>query len=447
MWKRRISSRVGAGLLESVKPLARFHRAVDLSLQHPGVQRLDAARGCERPSPLRCTFWLVCVCAALLAGCATAPTEYREPPALSATSRRALNQRVFDRVWNLVNRHYFDPHFRGVNWAAAHGRYQSQAIASTDDTALYDVLNRMCGELKESHLAALSPRRAHEWNTEHRAAVGIRWQVIEGQRVVSDVLPNSPADVAGVKVGWIAVSRNGTPLRDGDPFITHVGVPVSYAFLDDHDKPRTLTMTPQLLTFDREEASDLSDGWRYVRFDRFSVASISWLSRELKTHATAPGVVVDLRQNGGGSAFALGLAIAEFFPRRVGEGKMVQRSGTTEDAESLSWRSARYRGEVVLLVGRGSASAAEIFSHVLQFHQRAKVIGQPTAGAVIYARNFRLPDGGSIQIPVTDYVGLDGQRLEGRGVKPDVPVPLPTLADLRAGRDVALDRAKVTLAR
>jgi carboxyl-terminal processing protease len=311
---------------------------------------------------------------------------------------------------------------------------------ATDDVTLYGVLNRLCGELKESHLAALSPRRAHEWNTEHRAAVGIRWQPIEGKRVVSDVLPGSPAAEAGVKVGWIAVSRNGVSLHEGDAFVTHVDVPVTYAFLDEHDESRTLTMTPRLLTFDREESRELSGGWRYLRFDRFSVGTISWLSRELKTYANAPGVVVDLRQNGGGSAFALSLAIAEFFPRRVAEGQMIQRSGTTKEAESWSWRSARYRGEVVLLVSRSSASAAEIFSHVLQFHHRAKIVGQPTAGAVIYARNFGLPDGGSIQIPVTDYVGLDGQRLEGRGVKPDVLVPPPTLADLRSGRDVALER-------
>jgi len=394
-----------------------------------------------KPAPQLIRWLLIGCCVALLAGCATAPTEYRERPALSATSRRALNEHVFDRAWRLVNRHYFDPHFRGVNWAAARERYRPEAIAATDDATLYRVLNRMCGELRESHLTALSPRRAHEWTTEHRAAVGIRWLLAEGKRVVSDVVPGSPADLAGVKVGWIAVSRNGTPLREGDPFVTHVGVPVTYAFLDERDEPRTLTMTPQLLSFEREETRELNGGWWYLRFDRFSIASVSWLSRELKAHAAAPGVVVDLRQNGGGSAFALSLAIAEFFPRRVADGKMVQRSGTIEETESLAWRSARYRGEVVLLVGRSSASAAEIFSHVLQYHHRAKIVGQPTAGAVIYARNFRLPDGGSIQIPVTDYVGLDGQRLEGRGVKPDVVVPPPTLADLRSGRDVALERA------
>lgn len=441
MWKRSLDREEGRSPFEGgIEPSRSRRRALN-SRQRPGTTWLDVALARARSSRAHRTFWLICFCAALLAGCATAPTEYREPPALSAASRRALNERVFDRAWSLVNRHYFDPRFRGVDWAAARDRYREQAIAASDEATLYGVLNQMCGELKESHLTALSPRRAHEWSTEHRAAVGIRWQLAEGKRVVSDVLPGSPADLAGVKIGWIALSRNDTPLREGDPFVTHVGVPVRYAFLDEHDEPRTLKMVPQLLTFDREESRDLGEGWWYLRFDRFSVGSIRWLSRELKTHAASTGVVVDLRQNGGGSAFALSLAIAEFFPRRVAEGRMVQRGGAVEETKSLAWRSARYRGDVVLLVGRSSASAAEIFSHVLQYHHRAKIFGQPTAGAVIYARNFGLPDGGSIQIPVTDYVGLDGRRLEGRGVTPDVSVPPPTLKDLRTGRDVVLERA------
>ena len=44
-------------------------------------------------------------------------------------------------------------------------------------------------------------------------------------------------------------------------------------------------------------------------------------------------------------------------------------------------------------------------------------------------------------MPVTDYIGLDGKRLEGRGVTPDVGTPPPTLADLRTGRDPDLATA------
>jgi len=391
----------------------------------------------------------VCVALAIaglfFGGCVTRPTEYHEAPALNATQRAALNKRVFDRVWELVNGKFFDAHFRGGNWAAARERYRPEAVAAPDEAALYLVLNRMCAELKESHLAALAPRRAFEFQTDHRAAVGIRWQVVEGQRVITDVVPGGPADRAGVRLGWLAVSRNGRPLRDNEVFVSHVGKPVTYGFIDAENKPREFSLVPELLTFERLEMRELGKGILYLRFDKFGRESLSWLSHQLKQHAAAPGVVVDLRQNSGGSALALSVALAEFFPKRIAEGRMIRRNGTQRETRSLSWLSAHYKGRVVLLTGPLTASAAEIFSHVLQYHGRAEVVGRRTAGAVMFSRTYRLPDGGTMQVPVMDYVGLNGLRLEGNGVIPDRVVPPPTLADLRSARDPELDAAVAEL--
>jgi len=322
-------------------------------------------------------------------------------------------------------------------------RYRAQAEQAPDEAALYSVLNRMCAELKESHLSALPPRREHELLTDHRAGVGIRWQVIDGRRVVTDVVPGSPAEAAGVKRGWLVTSRNEAPLQDS--FVSRVGQQVRYGFLDEFDRPSSLALSPQLIEFDQLQSRELPGGLLYLRFDTFDSRSLSWLSQELKAHRTAPGVVIDLRANSGGSGFVLDMAIAEFFPRRVDEGRLVQRSGRAHEEQSFAWRSAHYAGRVVLLTGRATASAAEIFSHVLQYHGRATVIGHKTAGAVIYARIFDLPGGGGLQVPVIDYVGLDGQRLEGRGVTPNVVLPAPALSELRRDKDEGLATAIQTL--
>lgn len=379
--------------------------------------------------------------ALLLAGCSTLPTEYREPPPLSASERTAHNGQVFDRAWELVNERYFDGGFRGVDWPAMRERYRGAALTAQDEDALYAAINRMCAELKESHLTALTPRRAHEFATDHRPGIGIRWQLLDGQRVITDVVPGGPADRAGIQRGWVVVARNGAPVRDGQSFITRLNEPVSFEFRDQHDQPRSYTLQPELIDFERREARRLAGGSLYLRFDRFDRPSLSWLSRQLKQHAAAPAVVLDLRQNRGGNTLVLDMALAEFFDRRVAAGRLVRRSGRVRDVHSFAWLPARYRGEVILLTSAASASAAEIFAHVLQHQRRATLVGQRTAGAVIYSRPYRLPGGGRIQIPVIDYVGLDGQRLEGRGVTPDLTVPPRTLADLRADRDVELAQA------
>ncbi len=377
----------------------------------------------------------------LLAGCSTVPTEYHEPPPLAAAERTAHNLAVLDRAWSLVNERYFDAGFHGVDWAAMREKYRPEVAAAPDEETLYRVLNRMNAELKESHLSAFSPRRVYERNTEHQPGVGIRWVILEGQRVVDDLVPGGPAALAGIQRGWVVTSRNGETIRDGDPYRPHLGQPVSYSFLDARDQVHSFTLVPQLLDFVRHESRPLPGGAVYLRFDAFDRESLIWLSDQLKLPPVPPAVVVDLRSNLGGTVIALGLAIAEFFPQRVAEGRLISRNGREHVEHSISWLSARYPGPVVLLTGPLTGSAAEIFTHVLQFHGRAPVVGQRTAGAVIYSRFWSLPGGGELQVPITDYIGLDGKRLEGRGVTPDVAPPLRTLADARAGRDPDLEAA------
>lgn len=398
-----------------------------------------------RPAPRVRRLALLSLVLALLAGCATAPTEYREPTALAANERTALNARVFERVRTLVQEKYYDATFHGVDWSAACARHRDAILAAPDDATLYRQLNELCRELKESHLAALAPRRVHEMSTAHRAAIGLRARLLEGRRVIVELVPNGPAARAGVQIGWILVSRDGQPLPAHDDFIPRVGQPISYGFLDAQDQPHTLIIEPALVDFTRRESRPLAGGARYLRFDRFDLSALNWLSTELKTHASAPAVVLDLRDNSGGMVLALNLAVSEFFPRNVAEGRWVRRNGTDRDAQSRSWRSARYTGRVVVLTSGGTGSAAELLAHVLRHHRRATLVGQKTAGAVMLSHYYNLPGGGRLQIPTEDYVGLDGQRLEGRGVTPDSLVDL-TLADARAVRDPALEAALRLLA-
>lgn len=383
------------------------------------------------------------------AGCATIPTEYREPAALTAEARATLNLRVYDRAWELVNEKYFDKDFRGVDWAAMRGKYRTEAQGAPDDAALYRVLGKLCAELPQSHLAALAPRDVHEMNHEHRPAVGLRWIEIEGKWVVTDVLPGGAAAEVGVQVGWIGKSRDGRSINARERNLSQVGRPVVLGFLDLQDRLVTVSLEPRLLDFDRRISRELAGGFRYLRFDSFGFASLRWLSAELKAHRTALGVVIDLRQNPGGVVAANVMAVEEFFdrPEPVPMGRFVRRDGKERETSGFALFSARYAGRVTVLIGPGSASASEIFAHVLKNEKRATLIGRRTAGAVIVSRFFGLPGGGRLQIPVQDYVSVDGERLEGRGIEPDITVPPAALADWRAGRDPELQAALAELAK
>jgi carboxyl-terminal processing protease len=381
----------------------------------------------------------------VLAGCATRtlpPVHVPVadlPPAQQAQARH--NLRVFSAVWDLVNRKHYDPKFQGVDWDAAAAEFGPKAAAAPDDTALYATLNAMLAPLKDSHTHALPPTRAVERRTQVRARTGFNMSRIAHRWVVTEVLPGSPAEQAGVKMGWIVAARNGERLGERIDFRPKEGETASWDFLDEHDQTVRVSLVAKRLSIaSRQLARELEDGFVYLRFDEFDGPDRRWLGRELRKHASAPGVVIDLRRNPGGETFSLGISIGEFFDRPVDCGTFISRAGAQRAKTSWQLGSAEYRGKVVVLVDTATGSAAEIFSAVLQDHGRATVVGRRTAGAVLASWFYRLPDGGELQLSREDYVAPKGRRIEAVGVVPDIEVPR-RLADVRAGRDADLDVA------
>lgn len=376
-------------------------------------------------------------------GCATvAPTGVSlEAVPLEQRERARENLRVFNAAWDLVNRKHYDPKTRGPQWDAAAREFGPKAAAAKDDAALYQVINDMLARLDDSHTFALTPVQAIERKTRARVRTGFSLQRISGKWVVSDVLPESPAEEAGVKAGWIVVARNGQPIGDRAEFRPKEGEVTTWDFLDEKD--RTVRLSPmarELSIGSRQVMRELEGGFVYLRFDEFAARDRRWLSEELKKHADAPGVVIDLRRNPGGETFSLGITIGEFFDRAVDCGTFVTREGSRSVKNSWQIGSARYGGKVAVLVDAASGSAAEIFAAVLQDHGRATVLGRRTAGAVLASWFYRLPNGGELQLSREDYIAPKGRRIEGKGVEPDIVVPR-TLEDVRAGRDRDLEEA------
>jgi carboxyl-terminal processing protease len=355
---------------------------------------------------------------------------------------------VFDTVWDLVNRKYFDAKLQGVDWNAAALEYGPKAAAAADDDSLYEAINGMIGRLKDSHTHAQSPERAKEFRTQQVARSGFRLFKVEGRWVVGDVMPDSPAGLAGVQAGWLALARNGEPLGERADFHPRDGETARWDFLDPADRPVSLPLTAKMLTIaPLQESRVLDGGVVYLRFDGFAFATRRWLHSQLKAHRDAPGLVIDLRLNPGGGTFWLREMIGEFFERKVEVGTFIRRDGAGDEAGSWQLGSVHYHGRVAVLVSGASASAAEIFSAVLQERHRAVIVGRRTMAAVLASRFYSLPDGGRLQLSIEDYLTPSGRRLEGEGhgVEPDVPVD-QKLADLRAGRDRDLEAALHALA-
>lgn len=389
------------------------------------------------------------VVALALSGCTTTPAPRVSLAAVPVEQRARAegNVRVFDRVWGLVADWHYDPKLQGVDWPAAGLKYGAEAAAAADDQALYASLGAMVGLLKDSHTHALSPTQTKERRTQTRARTGFYMTRVEGRWIVSELVAGSPAELAGVKTGWVVVARNGTAFGERSEARPKEGEVAQWEFLDDRDQPVALAIAAQSLsTKPRQEVRVLAGGVVYLRFDAFDTADRRWLSDQLKTNRAASGVVIDLRRNPGGGTISLGITIGEFFDRAVDCGTFITRGGYRGGKSSWQIGSARYGGSVVVLVDGATGSAAEIFAAVLQEHGRAAIVGRKTAGAVLASWYHGLPDGGELQLSRQDYVTPQGRRLEKEGVEPDVKV-VRTVADVRAGRDVDLEAALRVLAK
>jgi C-terminal processing protease CtpA/Prc len=155
-------------------------------------------------------------------------------------------------------------------------------------------------------------------------------------------------------------------------------------------------------------------------------------------------LIIDLRDNGGGSEDTLKNLLGHFFDHEVKLGDLVTRKESK--AETIKPRKPFYNGDVIVLVDHNSASASELFARVIQLERRGKVMGDHSAGAVMQAQEINEALGSDYKI----YYGLsitsanilmtDGKSLEKVGVTPD-EILVPTGADLAAGKDPVLSHA------
>lgn len=163
------------------------------------------------------------------------------------------------------------------------------------------------------------------------------------------------------------------------------------------------------------------------------------------------GLVLDLRENGGGASTALVRLASYFFPDRRTIGGLQRRKGIERLVTEPRKADQRFDGKLVVLVDSKSGSASEVLARMLQLEHRAIIVGDRTAGSVMVSMSHTFTEGHEGRfllygLSITDarLLMTDGASLEGGGVVPD-EVAMPTASDLADGRDPVLARAVALL--
>jgi carboxyl-terminal processing protease len=376
---------------------------------------------------------------------------------------------IFAQVWKTIDEHYYDPTFRGVDWRAVGERYRPRAESARSDAEFYGVFELMLSELRDGHTVFVYPRLPGESGEGGGGGLGLKLGEVEGRVAVVEVEPGSAAERLGVRPGQVLREVNGKPVEEHFAFLRSLvagssterlfksklhGALLRGGFLS---MPRTLALTGHdgrefAVELSREaspEAPNLSarrleSGFGYIKFRLWMPPVEEEFRRRLGELRGTPGLVIDLRGNGGGETRVMLDIAGNFFARETFYGGFRNRAGEVQKYYTRR-PAAAYRAPVVILVDEESASATETFAAFMQETRRASVVGRQTAGSTLNQggrRSFK--GGGQLRYSTRSYLTPAGRELEGAGVVPDVAVAL-TLADLRAGRDAALEAAESLL--
>ena len=389
---------------------------------------------------------------------------------------------TFDAAWTIVRDKHFDPGMNGVNWNAVRDELRPRAAAARTTGELRGVVREMLGRLGQSHFSLIPGSAEPASAADLSGDAGLDVRLVDGTLLVTAVEPDGAAARAGVKPGWKLVTVGGLAVAPAmaelpqEPRLRSVeawrvaherlrgpaGTTVFVTFQDGaghlHDltldrqpetgDPVTIGHLPTMFVRVESERRALPRGGTagVIRFNVWMPAVDREFQKAMDAHRGADGIVVDLRGNPGGLAAMLMGISGHFVAERKALGTMRTRDSELKfvanprRVSAAGERVEPYAGPVAILVDAMSGSASECFTGGMQGIRRARVFGQVSMGQALPALFNKLPNGDVLIHAYGDFVAADGTRLEGRGVVPDVVVPLTRQA-LLAGRDEVLDAA------
>lgn len=308
-----------------------------------------------------------------------------------------------------------------------------QYVEPVDDTTLLDEAIRGMAAGLDPYSVYLDPDEYEQARIEALGRYdGIGIEVArrpEGGYVIVAPVDGGPAERAGVLSGDYLLRANGEPLDGSDPaeldrlLQGDIGSAVRLTLQRGNAPPFDVTVVRQLISIPSVSGETLPGGARYLRIAQFSDGSARDLAELLDEldapGATAPGLVIDLRDNAGGVVDGA-VEVADMF---LDQGIIVSTRG--RGAGQTFDYLARPGGvatdvPLVVLINNGTASAAEILAGALQDHGRATLLGENTFGKGVVQSLIPLEGGGALKLTTAHYRTPSGHLIQEAGIEPDV---------------------------
>ncbi len=385
--------------------------------------------------------------------------ERRETRAVNVTAEYPLDfnvekMEVFREAWGLLRDNFFDPDFNGVNWSALRDAYAPRVAGAATAEEMRRIVRLMIGELNASHLGFTGPGSGGP--VVGRLGLSFDRAAYEtaGRLTISAITPLSPAAIAReIAVGDTLVAVDGQPLTRrsnlDEVLANTIDRRVTLTLTTAAGGTRSVVVKPVTQATDKGllyrqwvEANRAyvlkRSGGRigYVHMIDMGQSSLDQLYVDLDTENHArDGVLVDIRNNNGGfvNAYAIDAIARQPYLR------MSLRGLPTAPARTVLGQRALEK-PTALVVNQHSLSDAEDFTEGYRTLKLGPIVGEPTAGWIIYTWNVRTVDGTTLRLPRMRITAVDGTDMERHSRPVDIEATRP-MGETLQEKDSQLDAA------
>jgi len=360
---------------------------------------------------------------------------------------------LWDKCKKTISQTYYAKNSQKAKMDGLLAKYEPIAKGATTQDAFDAAMDDMIAEFKDSHFDFLSKGDQGYYSFSELLLrekalemphIGAWFKKDAAGYTVTMVLNGMPAEAAGLRKGDVVRKVGGQPFSPVASLTPYIGKSVEIDF-DRGGSTRKASLTvdsargmQMFLQATRNSIRTIEhQGKKYGYIHLWTMASDDF-RRALESAVygalkDTDGFILDIRDGFGGRPEGFG---DPFFRPEV------QIDWTFSGQDRASRQLFGYGRPLVVLINGGSRSAKEVFSYIIKKSKRATLIGSRTSGSVLGTSPNPIAEWAYLEVPMVDVI-VDGQRLEGVGVEPDIAVGKEIDAD---GKDLFLEAALKHLA-
>ncbi|MBS9775354.1 S41 family peptidase [Candidatus Gracilibacteria bacterium] len=269
--------------------------------------------------------------------------------------------------------------------------------------------------------------------------------------VLEMIFEGSGAKEAGLQKGDIVTKANNIDIVDMD--LTEAiekikgpaGTKVTLEIIREGKfEPFSVEVTRKKIDIPSVEHKKLDNNIGYIKINTFGEHTANDVVKSLVELKDTKGLIIDLRNNGGGYLESAGAILSNF----IETGKVVVttkvKGGVIDDQVKSANTGNKYTGKIVVLINENSASASEITAGALKEYDKAILVGKKSYGKGSVQIPHYFKDGSMVKFTVAKWFTPKDKNIDKEGIHPDIEVDF-TEEDFEKKYDRQLEVAKKVL--